>query len=228
MILITSKLIVGFLLLLFFIRLLGKKHLAQLTPSDIVYFMVFGGIVEESVYDEQIPIWQMAVALAIWVALSYLFETLVYRSDRLRKIVKGVPICLIYKGTILSETCRKQKLEMEQLRSILRTQGIFSLKEVYHLFLEPDGTFSVQKYAHLEPPTNAQLNISVAQPHLSYLLISEGEIHQSTLQQLGLSDAWLLGEVGALHTVLLAEWSIAEGLHIQRYNTTEEHCVPLE
>ena len=49
--LIAAKLVIGFAALLVVIRLLGKKHLAQMTPYDIIYLLVFGGILEESIYD---------------------------------------------------------------------------------------------------------------------------------------------------------------------------------
>lgn len=37
------KLVTGFITILIIIRLLGRRNLSQLTPGDIVYFMVFGG-----------------------------------------------------------------------------------------------------------------------------------------------------------------------------------------
>lgn len=37
------KLVTGFITILIIIILLGKRNLSQLTPGDIVYFMVFGG-----------------------------------------------------------------------------------------------------------------------------------------------------------------------------------------
>ena len=43
---IGMKLIIGLIALMVVIRLLGKKHLAEMTPYDIIYLIVFGGILE--------------------------------------------------------------------------------------------------------------------------------------------------------------------------------------
>lgn len=32
-------------------RLLGKQNLAQLNAGDVIYLLVFGGILEESIFD---------------------------------------------------------------------------------------------------------------------------------------------------------------------------------
>ena len=48
---ITLKLALGFIIILLIMRLLGKRNLAQLNAGDVIYLLVFGGILEESIYD---------------------------------------------------------------------------------------------------------------------------------------------------------------------------------
>ena len=48
---ITLKLSLGFIIILLIMRLLGKRNLAQLNAGDVIYLLVFGGILEESIYD---------------------------------------------------------------------------------------------------------------------------------------------------------------------------------
>lgn len=48
---ITMKLVFGLIGLLLVVRLLGKKSMSEITPFDLVYTLVLGGILEESTYD---------------------------------------------------------------------------------------------------------------------------------------------------------------------------------
>src|SRR5699024_905493 len=79
------KLVTGFITILIIIRLLGKRNLSQLTPGDIVYFMVFGGILEQSLYNDKVQFWQPILGLCIWGLIIFLFELLISKSRTLIK-----------------------------------------------------------------------------------------------------------------------------------------------
>ena len=66
---ITLKLALGFIIILLIMRLLGKRNLAQLNAGDVIYLLVFGGILEESIYDDQVKFWHVMIALIVWGAL---------------------------------------------------------------------------------------------------------------------------------------------------------------
>ena len=212
MTLIGSKLLVGFLLLIAIVRFSSKKHLAQLTPIDMVFLLVFGGVVDGSIYDEEISVMEMTVSLLIWVAIASIFEYAMYRSNRLRKWLKGTTTVLIEEGHFHVEAFRKHHLEMEQLRSALRAQGMFSIRDVRNLYIEPDGTFSIQPFARTEPPSAETLGVATEDEPLTYLLISEGSIHPLALRQMKRDERWLLDHLKArgierASDVLYAEWS---------------------
>lgn len=77
------KLFLGFILLLIIMRLMGKRNLAQLNAGDVIYLLVFGGILEGSIYDEKIKYWHVILALVSWSLIIFLFEYLIYKSKRL-------------------------------------------------------------------------------------------------------------------------------------------------
>lgn len=101
------KLVMGFATILIIIRLLGKRNLSVLTPGDIVYFMVFGGILEESLYDNKIQVWQPMLGLFTWGLIIFLFEFSISKSKRLRKWFRGDTDILIDDGKI-DQKCLKK------------------------------------------------------------------------------------------------------------------------
>ena len=209
------KLILGLLTLILALRLLGKKNLSQLTPYDVVYIVVFGGILDATFYNDDIGLLPYVFSLAVWTASIYLINILVNRFELLRTAFKGTPDQIVDNGKLNLQLFKNNKLEMEQLRTAMRKNGVFSLKEVRDIFLESDGTFSVHKYADYQPVTNIGMNIK-QEDDTNVLLIDEGEIETDTLKYIGKSKTWLEEEmeklgIADLGRVAYCEWSPQDG-----------------
>lgn len=132
LLLITLKLFTGLLGLLLVVRLLGKKSLSALTPFDLIYTLVLGGILEEALYDDQVNIGHLLVALALWGCLIYIIERLVQKNDRINRWLKGEPAVLVRNGMFNLAEMKRSKVEFEQLRELARQQQCFSLANVKH------------------------------------------------------------------------------------------------
>lgn len=219
---ITIKLITGFFILLIVFRVLGKKELSQLTPIDFIYLLVLGGLVEESIYDETIPFWKVIYSVLLWATIISSFEFLVRKYDKLRPIVKGRPSIIINNGELNIKELHKNKLESEQLRSLLRRQGIFSIKEVKYAILEPGGQISVMQDELFVPVQPKMLHLHPEKEDLSYLVIDEGRIVSHSLSLIKKDVQWLMTELNEkgfhdLQTIFYAEWSTTDGLCVIEY-----------
>ncbi|MBB4827115.1 uncharacterized membrane protein YcaP (DUF421 family) [Sporosarcina luteola] len=214
------KLIIGLIAFMIVIRSLGKKHLAEMTPYDMIYLLMFGGILEETLYNPKISIWQFLFSLGVWVASIYVIEKLVTKSNKVRVLLKGEPDHLIADGEINLKLMKKNQMEMEQLRTMLRQQGIFSLREVKDLFLEPGGDISINQFAKYKPVTCMDLHLNEEEVWPSVLLIDEGEIQQEVLHAIGKTEEWLRNELAKErwpnpHDIIYCEWSKTDGFFIK-------------
>ncbi|MCM3397658.1 DUF421 domain-containing protein [Oceanobacillus profundus] len=206
--------------MLLVVRLLGKKELSQITPFDLVYLLVLGGLLEESIYDDLVTVWQVLYAIGLWAALIYIIELIVRRFDRMRTVIKGEPSIIIKDGELDVKTLKKNKLESEQLRTMLRQQGIFSLQEVKYAVLEPSGQLSVLKNELSSPVTAEMLSIKPKKATLTHLLVDEGRIEKKALKNIQKDERWLraqLAEKGYkdLSKIYYAEWSSANGIVVR-------------
>ncbi|AMQ04997.1 DUF421 domain-containing protein [Sporosarcina psychrophila] len=220
-----AKLIIGLVALLVVIRLLGKKQLTQMTPYDVVYLLVFGGILEESLYDEKVSILLFLFSVSVWAIAIYVVEKVVTISNPLRILIKGEADRLINDGQINKRLMDKNQLEMEQLRTMLRKQGIFSLREVRDLFIEPGGDISVNQYAKYKTVVSQDINLENAEEEPTVLLIDEGQIKREVLGLIGKTEAWLYSEMERLgyvnlESILYCEWSKTEDFFIKTYDDT--------
>ena len=73
------KLVAGLLILTFTLRSLGKQTIAQITPYDLVYIIVFGGILDSTFYDDEIGIMPFLFSVFIWSITISGIELLVRR-----------------------------------------------------------------------------------------------------------------------------------------------------
>ncbi|MCM3316198.1 DUF421 domain-containing protein [Rummeliibacillus stabekisii] len=208
---ITLKVILGFIALMLVIRLMGKKELSEVTPFDIVFLLMLGGILEETLYDNKVQVWYFLYAIILWTVLSFMTNLVVRKYDKLRPFIKGEPSILINKGVLDIKELKINKMETEQLLSLLRQQGIFSIREVKYVILEPGGQISVMKKDSSDQITTDTL---------PRLLIDEGQIVNRTLNQIRKNEQWvinLLKKEGYedIKKVYYAEWSEGKGLYVQ-------------
>ena len=225
---IGSKLFFGLIALLIVTRLLGKKSMAQLTPFDFIYSIVLGGILEESIYDNKVSPLHLWFAVAVWGILLFIIEILSQKYDKIRILLKGEASILVKDGALNVQELNKNHLEMEQLRIMLRQQGVFSLREVKDLYLEPGGTISLKKYAKSDMVTPEMLDLNPKDESLNFLFIDEGVINEGILNYVGKSKQWLYDELANeghsnVEEILYAEWSEPEGFFIKTYRENEEN-----
>ncbi|MBS4219769.1 DUF421 domain-containing protein [Bacillus sp. FJAT-49711] len=217
----VMKLVLGLLALLIVTRLLGKKEMGQFTPFDFVYALILGALLEESLYDDKISIFQMLFGVAVWGILIYIVEVLAVKSSKIRRILKGDPSTIVRDGNLDMKAMKKNHIEMEQLRTMMREQGVFSLSEVRDLILEPGGNISIKKHPHTEPPTAKVLNIEVADEAPSILLVDEGRIKKENLLYAGKTSEWLQAEFQkegySTSEIFFAEWSDTNGFFIKTF-----------
>lgn len=211
---ITIKIIAGFIALMVVIRFIGKKELAEVTPFDFVFIVILGGTLEEGVYDEKVRVWDVLYTIGLWTALYLLTDFLVRNFERLRPIIKGEPSFLVNNGLLDINELKKNKIESEQLRSLLRMQGVFSISEVKYVLLEPGGQISILKKNLSDEDTGGVL---------THLLIDEGQIEERILAQIGKDKQWIIHQLKEegyedINKIYYAEWSEENGLYVQTYD----------
>lgn len=196
--------------------------MGQFTPFDFVYALLLGGLIEESLFDDKISVLQMLFGVAVWGILIYIVEVLAVKNEKIRKLLQGDPEVIVKDGNIDIKAMKKNHLEMEQLRTMLREKGVFSLREVRDLYLESSGNISIKKHMTAEPPTVDMLNLEVGDEDPSVLLIDEGKLHKENLQFAGKTTEWLQAELekvgySRISDIYFAEWSSSNGFFIRTY-----------
>lgn len=218
---ITIELIIGFLALFFITKILGKTQFAQITPFDFISALILGEMVGNAIFDDNVSVWQILFAVAVWGLLIYFIEFLSQKFKGLRGLLEGQPTILIRKGEIDFQALKSNKLDINQLQTLVREKGHFSLTEAEYAILETDGTVSVLPKHSYSSPTKQDLDIKEKPVSLPIALILDGEAVKNNLSEAGFDENWLQEQLAAknIHDykdILYAEWHENRGLHIQR------------
>lgn len=192
---ILVKLIAGFGGLWAMTRLLGKKEISALTPFDFISAVILGDLVGNTIYEKENSVLMLLFTLAVWTVLSITFEKITMHIRKLRKPLEGEPEILIRDGAIDLNKLRKNNLDFEQLRMMLRAKDTFSIHEVAYAIYETNGSLSILKKPQYEPATREDLDIAAKEVCLPQCLVEYGIIQRPALESLGKPESWLLQEL---------------------------------
>ena len=203
---IAIKLTLGLLSLVFVINVSGKGNLAPASASDQVQNYVLGGIIGGVIYNPSISILQFINILLIWVILVLTQKWLKTNNMFLKKVVDGEPTTVIKRGKINVEATRKSGLSANDLAFKLRSQGIYSIKNVKRAVIEQNGQLIVVLAGDENP---------------KYPIITDGKVQINSLESMDKTEEWLTStlkemEYKDIKNIFLAEYDKGQ-LHIVEY-----------
>ena len=162
------------------IRLLGKRQVGQMEPSEFVVTMLMANLASVPLEDWDIPVWGGLVPMGIVFACERAISLLCLKSIRARRLLCGKPVILIENGHLLQENLRRTRVNLDELSGHLREQGVLAMETVQFAILETNGSITVFPYP--SPPQKQEL---------PYTVISDGHILTANLALLGRDEAWL-------------------------------------
>jgi uncharacterized membrane protein YcaP (DUF421 family) len=135
--------LVGYVALLVLVRLLGKRTISRMNPSDFAITVALGSCLAMMILYDSVGIADGLVALASLLLLQYGTEWITTRSARLRSVIEGEPSLMYYRGHFLEHVMRRANVNKGEILKAIRREGLSGTQEVDAVVLEIDGTFAV-------------------------------------------------------------------------------------
>ena len=164
-----------YLFLVVFLRIFGKRELAQLNPFDLVVLLSLSNTVQNAIIGNDNSVTGGVLGAFSLMGVNYLVVRFLFRHRRLDQVLEGKPTVLIEGGRVLRRVLAKELLTEAELKTVLHRQGFARLDEVERCTLEPGGTFFIEgKTPPLEQRRHAELLA-----RLDRLGVQLGELRQS-------------------------------------------------
>ncbi|CAK6481328.1 DUF421 domain-containing protein [Peribacillus simplex] len=217
--LLTIKTIVGFVTLFFIIIITGRTSISQLTPFHLVFVLVLGDFLGNTIYEDKVSTFHFLYAIGLWTFLMLGIEYMTLKNKSTRSLLLGNPNIIIRDGVMDRKLLKKNKLDVNQVLSILRQNNVFSVREVKYGILEANGQISILLKSKYQKPDKQDLNLPESTVDLPTSLIIEGEILWDNLHKLGFDQQWLDTQLTTngydnVKRILYADWRESEGIHI--------------
>ncbi|MBP9725604.1 MAG: DUF421 domain-containing protein, partial [Bacteroidia bacterium] len=125
------------------IRLFGKKELSQLSVTDLVFILLISNAVQNAMLGPDTSLAGGVLAALCLFILNYLLKLVMYRSKKVKSLIEGEPVMLVYKGNLIEDNMAKEKITLDELEAVVREHGVSSIDNVALAILEIDGNISV-------------------------------------------------------------------------------------
>lgn len=187
----VTRTVILYLLIILGIRLMGKRQIGELEPSELVLSLLIADLAAVPMQDFGIPLLMGAIPILTLLCLSGILSVLTVKSLRLRAVLCGRPSVVVRDGKLLIPEIRKNRFTLDELLEELRAAGGTDLSTVKYAVLETTGRVSVLPYAKDQPPTAAGLGMHPRDPGLPVVIVSDGRVLERNLRSRGLTPDWL-------------------------------------
>lgn len=191
MILYYLRTMILYLVLIASVRLMGKRQVGQMEPSEFVVTMLVANLASIPMQDEGIPLFSGLIPILTVLGAELILSVASMGSLRLRRILCGKPVILIENGRILQDNLRKTRITLDELTGHLRLKDVLDLHSVQFAILETNGNISVFLYPPHCPASAKDAGIPTKKQALPITIIDDGRLLKKNLPIAKKDEQWV-------------------------------------
>ncbi|OGO78652.1 MAG: hypothetical protein A2Y23_00670 [Clostridiales bacterium GWB2_37_7] len=195
MLIIFIRATILYLFIVVIMRLMGKKQIGELQPTELVIALVIADLSAVPMENLNTPLFYGIIPILTLFIIGEIFSFIALKSDKARGVIYGKPSIIIEHGKILESEMRKQRFNINDLLEQLRISGYPSIADIEYAILETTGELSAIPKSTKRPVTTGDINVNVNQEELPITIIIDGRVLSSNLQIKNLDTAWLKDEL---------------------------------
>ncbi len=223
MLIIVLRVIIIYLIVLLYLRVMGKRQLGELQPFELVVTLLIADIVSLPMTQISMPLMFSLIPLTTLVLVHYLVSLITRKSIKLRGIVNGKPVVVITPQGIQFEALKSLNMNIDDLIEGLRSCNYFKVEDVQYAIVENNGTITVIPKSSASPVVNQDLKIILPESSLPLNIITAGKMNLENLKISGIDKNFIknvLNDVNISSTkeVLLFTLDSNGKVFVQAYN----------
>ena len=143
----VARATIVYLFLFIALRFIGKKHVGELAPFDLLVLLILSETVQNAMIGTDSSLIGGLISAATLIALAQLMSFMSWKSKRLSRVVAGTPKILVRHSHCYRAELRKQQISISELTEAMRREGCANIADVRVAILENDGKISIIKRA---------------------------------------------------------------------------------
>ncbi len=180
--------VILYVLVISAVRLMGKRQLGELQPSELVVTILVSNIATLPLEDADIPLVVGITPILLLVSFEVIMSQLSLKSPLVRRLVSGSPKIVIRGGKLEPDVLKELRFSVDDLMTALRGKDVFDISEVQFAIVETTGSLSVMKKQTEDVPTRLDMGLSPECSDPPQIVAADGEMIQQTAETLGLDE----------------------------------------
>lgn len=191
MAIVLIRAVILYIVITFSLRLMGKRQLGELQPSELVVTILISNIAAIPVEDSSVPMIMGIVPILTLVCLDVIMSGIMLKSAKLRKLMIGSPRIIISEGDILQKEMKRLRYTVDDLTEAMREQQIFDITQIHYAIVETTGKINFLLKKDYQPAERQDVKAGGSTDNPPSVIIRDGIADNEQLRLLGLGDQWL-------------------------------------
>lgn len=188
MITIFVRAILLYILMVFAVRLMGKRQLGQFEPYELAMALLLADILATPMSDVSTPLLHGILPVAAMIGVHAMITILSIKSDKARSVISGKPSLIISDGKIDYQELKRLSLSVSDLLEGIRIFGIQNPWDVQYAIMEANGTITAFEKSKKRPPTTEEIQMNVPDERFPLALIMDGKIQMWNLMRANITE----------------------------------------
>lgn len=134
---------IGYVVLVFLLRISGKRTLAQMNSFDFVITVAIGATFGRVMTARSVALAEAATAFVLLITLQFIVAFTQTRAKGFASVVTAAPRLMAYDGRILEASLRRERVTKGEVLAAVRKGGYGDLGQTAAVVMESDGTLTV-------------------------------------------------------------------------------------
>ncbi len=195
MLIIFIRAVILYCVLILTVRLMGKRQIGELQPSELAVTILISNIATLPVEDTSLPLITGLIPIITLGCLDVIMSYLGMRHGRIRTFMSGRPVVIISNGIIDQKKMHDLRFTVDDLMQAVRGQNIFDITEVEFAVVETTGKVSVYPKYGSRNVTNNDMGLSQNNADPPVLAVEDGILLEENLSSAGGDKNSLISEL---------------------------------
>lgn len=191
MAIVLIRAVILYIIITFSLRLMGKRQLGELQPSELVVTILISNIAAIPVEDSSVPMIMGIVPILTLVCLDVIMSGIMLKSAGVRKLMIGSPRIIISGGEILQNEMKRLRYTVDDLIEAMRDQQIFDITQIQYAIVETTGKINFLLKKDYQPAEKQDVSAGGSTNNPPSVIIRDGIVDKQQLRLLDLGEQWL-------------------------------------
>lgn len=191
MAIVLIRAVILYIVITFSLRLMGKRQLGELQPSELVVTILISNIAAIPVEDSSVPMIMGIVPILTLVCLDVIMSGIMLKSAKVRKLMIGSPRIIISEGDILQKEMKRLRYTVDDLTEAMREEQIFDINQIHYAIVETTGKINFLLKKDYQPAERQDVQAGGSTDNPPSVIIRDGITDKEQLRLLGLGEQWL-------------------------------------